>query len=1337
MIIALHAVWQSGSDSLPLVKNGFTCKIYKRTYVGLAVLRLTTPEVAAQSYTCTQYDAFYTLQHQCGVPCNSHDDCGNGEECLCDGKCGLSCLVEDDLPQCVTPPHPNNGITHVENNHYGSLATFTCNDGHILIGHQTAVCMSSGSWDVSLPHCLNTQDVSENCDKADLPVVVYATRDDNNDDDDDDDDDDSTGTADIGQVVSYTCQDGYYIVGSMPSVTCQSDGTWSDIIFTCWEVSCGNPEAPNNGVLDNYDFSYGAVVSITCESGYHMEGTDIVVTECQSDGTWSEQEVTLCQPVVCPDIDLSEGAPLYIEGVYSITYGSQLIFTCPSGYRLLGVSVIQCKSDGSWTDNVPTCEAISCGMPDTGNDVLIQSQGNTFAYGDVVEFMCKSGTYKTLVPADSESRMCTSDGTWSGDSTLCVKACPPLPDLANPSHTVVSEVKLHGFTTVVGYHCRSNYKMGGHSRLKCDTDTGQWDSTDVPSCSYDESGFSRYEVRAFPNALVNGEMTVNQWDTVFLDCLIPVSYRWMGRTRWYRPNNDVARGTQFPVGYRSWYRFSLNQIQHEDAGEYRCGMFEANVFEPTVFTNITLHVIPKCYDPRPEISGHVQVTEKKSFNESDIVIFICDTGYKRNGTFFSTCQNDGTWSGVIPNCYKECREDALADPANGYSVYEYTGRTNAVQTFFCYHGYHLDDPSNQRVQCNDGIWLGNTPSCIPVSCPNEYIQAPSNGAISGHLLVYNIGTTISFTCDENFAMYGSDRCVCQDDGQWDCQIPQCLPASSVYIQHGTKQIENSDPPIEVYSGNDVFLDCKVINNAISGQSVDDLQWYRMDSNGQRMNGRLDQYLVLHETCLRLAILNVETHDAGTYQCGSQTMASPLTIQVLNACPIVSPPDHGEVDAFNTRVGTIVNYECSEYYHLQGSSQRTCQSNGVWTGEDPVCQVYSCGLITFPTNGRHTGQYIHEGLVGETLEFICNLGYVLRGARFLQCQDDGTWSASKPTCTSKCELQNCGYGQYCTLSGGDPVCHCLDVSQCPNNDEPICGKDAVTYQSDCHRAVEECLTGSVIVKSHDGECGQIGLCHIKPEVHSDTQTCSPVYYWDDENLVCKRTQKYECLLHGGFTTYEECKHHCANICTKPIETGQCSQTTQRWGYDGTHCVSFQYTGCDGNENNFASKDECIVTCPTKISCTHCQPAMDLLTACRLANYAIKAKLVGIWEYTSGTQFDLDIENVLQGKGCPYQCRMKSALHYDINHCQCPHLRILDSSYLLIITKFNDVSVNYTEPIIDRGTFVTIWNEELEMMLNHASDCQMEVNIAADGAQTQCVSVPDDIHCLIPKDSLSCP
>lgn len=68
----------------------------------------------------------------------------------------------------------------------------------------------------------------------------------------------------------------------------------------------------------------------------------------------------------------------------------------------------------------------------------------------------------------------------------------------------------------------------------------------------------------------------------------------------------------------------------------------------------------------------------------------------------------------------------------------------------------------------------------------------------------------------------------------------------------------------------------------------------------------------------------------------------------------------------------------------------------------------------------------------------------------------------------------------------------------------------------------------------------------------------------------------------FDTAEECESKCGNVqdlCGLPAVRGRCQENVTRYYYEARsdQCLTFEYSGCRGNKNNFYSEQDCASQC----------------------------------------------------------------------------------------------------------------------------------------------------------------
>ncbi|XP_048255530.1 complement receptor type 2-like isoform X2 [Haliotis rufescens] len=218
---------------------------------------------------------------------------------------------------------------------YRSQMTYSCSPGFDFVGGEgSSMCQANVSWGKPSLNCTR-----KDCQAPTLITHMTVNR---------------TSTL-YESEAEYTCSVGYNATGGHGRVMCQADGTWETPSITCEIVDCGSPpdtetmQSPRSGGT-----SYQTTAVYSCKTGFTQSGDG--TSTCQADGTWSPPALQ-CQIVDCGDPAFS-GA--YSVNFSTTTYLSSASLECGLGYYPSngGDIVVECQSDGSWSDPIPSCVAI-------------------------------------------------------------------------------------------------------------------------------------------------------------------------------------------------------------------------------------------------------------------------------------------------------------------------------------------------------------------------------------------------------------------------------------------------------------------------------------------------------------------------------------------------------------------------------------------------------------------------------------------------------------------------------------------------------------------------------------------------------------------------------------------------------------------------------------------------------------------------------------------------------------------------------------------------------------------------------------------------------------------
>ncbi|XP_072018431.1 sushi, von Willebrand factor type A, EGF and pentraxin domain-containing protein 1-like [Amphiura filiformis] len=402
------------------------------------------------------------------------------------GRNNVTCKTNGrwtSYPEC----HPIRCLVH------GVIA-----DGYIKLLQRT--CMTSGRWGGVEPRC-------EPVSCGEPPEVEYATK--------------RGSKFTFGQ----SCVEGYQMRKSDRGIMlCQSDGEWRGLWPTCDKINCGSLPGIAHGISTATGYSFEDTVSYECDEGYKLHGT--AMQTCHANGSWSGEQPQ-CQRIVCVEPPIVQHANITGE----LYYTRKILYTCESGFEIVGDRALKCEADRTWSGQVPRCEPVSCGFPPNisqsriiGTDFTFNANvpvtqsyalhlpsipknniiGTDFTFNKTVSFSCGYGYY----PIEDVVLRCSENGEWIGNAPECkpvVCEAPPVVDFA------ILMINSLTFASNVTYRCIPGFNLIGSSILYCSVN-GSW-SNASPICEPVTCGAPP----VYPNSNTTGlEYTYN--NTVFYQC---------------------------------------------------------------------------------------------------------------------------------------------------------------------------------------------------------------------------------------------------------------------------------------------------------------------------------------------------------------------------------------------------------------------------------------------------------------------------------------------------------------------------------------------------------------------------------------------------------------------------------------------------------------------------------------------------------------------------------------------------------------------------------------------------------------------------------------------------
>ncbi|XP_064460933.1 clotting factor C-like [Ornithodoros turicata] len=179
------------------------------------------------------------------------------------------------------------------------------------------------------------------------------------------------------------------------------------------------------------------------------------------------------------------------------------------------------------------------------------------------------------------------------------------------------------------------------------------------------------------------------------------------------------------------------------------------------------------------------------------------------------CQNGGSCDSVTGTCVcpdgfsgHKCEDrvgcDPLSIPPNTQATMDNLDRPTVIY-YKCEEGFHLIGANTLNCMEN-GHWSDAAPKCVRVSFCADLARVPrarvhtqrrSNTKSPFH----SNGTILTYTCDPQYEILGSDALYCRDDGTWSDPVPVCLKVSDERITCQTRAddiLDSQSIPVRGY-----------------------------------------------------------------------------------------------------------------------------------------------------------------------------------------------------------------------------------------------------------------------------------------------------------------------------------------------------------------------------------------------------------------------------------------------------------------------------------------------------------------------------------------------------------
>uniref|UniRef100_A0A8I3RZ37 CUB and Sushi multiple domains 2 n=1 Tax=Canis lupus familiaris TaxID=9615 RepID=A0A8I3RZ37_CANLF len=909
--------------------------------------------------------------------------------------------IRYSAPYCSLPRAPLHGfLLGQPSTQPGGSVHFGCNAGYRLVGHSMAICTRHPQgyylWSEAIPLC---QALSCGLPEAPKNGMVFGKE------------------YTVGTKAVYSCSEGYHLqAGAEATAECLETGLWSNhnvppqcVPVTCPDVSSISVEHGRWRLIFETQYQFQAQLMLICDPGYYYTGQRVI--RCQANGQWSlGNSMPTCQIISCGELPVPPSG--HRIGTLSV-YGATAIFSCNSGYTLVGSRVRECMANGLWSGSDVRCLAGHCGTPEPIVNGHIN--GENYSYRGSVVYQCNAG-FRLI---GMSVRICQQDHLWSGKTPFCVPITCGHP--GNPVNGLTQGNQFN-LNDVVKFVCNPGYVAEGAARSQC-LASGQWSDT-LPTCrivNCTDPGLQENSVRQVhagsPHGFSYGSTVSYQCKRGFYLLGTPV-LGCQGDGTWDRPRPQCLLVSCGHPGSPPHAQMSGDSYTVGAVVRYSCTGKRTLIGNATRMCGLDGHwtgTLPHCSGTSTGLCGDPGTPAHgirlgDSFSPGSLLRFSCEAGHTLRGSSERTCQGNGSWSGAQP----ECRVISCGNPgtpSNARVVFsDGLGFASSV-VYECREGYYAAGLLSRHCSVN-GTWTGGDPECIVINCGDPGI--PANGLRLGSDFRYN--RTVTFQCVPGYTMESHRVSVlsCTKDRTWNgtkpvckaivCKPPQLLPNGKVVGSDFTWGSSVTYACLEGYQLSlPAVLTCEG-NGSWTGELPQCFPVFCGDpgvpARGRREDRGFSYRSSVSFSCQPPLVL-VGSPRRFCQSDGTWSGTQPSCIDpTLTTCADPGAPQFGTQNSSQGyQVGSTVLFRCQKGYLLQGSTSRTCLPNLTWSGTPPDCVPHHCKQPETPSHANVGALDLPS--MGYTLLYSCQEGFSLKGgSEHRTCKADGSWTGKPPICLAE-------------------------------------------------------------------------------------------------------------------------------------------------------------------------------------------------------------------------------------------------------------------------------------------------------------------------------------------------